>query len=87
MANTITVTRNADNFTVEYNSIVRDHAFGDLDHYFDNSEDVKLFLKWRESRKNVYEFNADDDTIDIDGTTVFADAAAIFTALNTVIYP
>lgn len=82
----INVILNAENFTVEHDSIVRDHAFGDLSYYFDSSDNEFLVLKFRISDKSKYVFHSIDDTIDIDGTTSFANAQEIALALDNVIF-
>lgn len=83
----INITTNVDNFTVEHDSIVKDHAFNDLNSYYDSDDNNTVFLTWRRSdNPSGLRIDATGDTIDINGTTVFADAAAIATALRLAMF-
>jgi hypothetical protein len=82
----ITITTNTENFTFQYDNIVKDYAFNDLNYYVSVVDDRYVDITHRKTDDRQYRIDTVDDTIDVDGTTIWADASTLATALRTVFF-
>ena len=80
------ITSSTNSFTVSVNGIIERHSRNDFRNQIPIDDPNKLTIYLKEEKKIIYNIDLARDTVDVNGVTVWADAAALDTVLEPIFF-